>query len=176
MTFLTKNILSTLAIIGFLAGPATGQDHVDSAAGANLIAPLQINKVDDLYFGVIAPSLTTASTVQVLRSELNMSICGAELTCFEPGNRSQFVITGEANKFVTLSNPGSITVSNENGDTMVVDSFVGGGAADDTYWGGRRLIESDGSVGFKIGAKLYVGANQPIGAYTGTFTITAEYE
>ncbi len=176
MTRFTKTILSSLVILGLLGTSVTAQETADGTSGAEVIAPLQIMKMQDLDFGTIAPSLTTPGTVQVLREPINTSVCGAELTCLAPGNRAVFNLLGEPDRFVNLSNPGSITVSDGNGNTMLVDNFAGAGSVSNTVWGGNVKLSASGDEGFFVVATLHVGASQPVGTYVGSFTVTASYE
>ena len=54
------------------------------------------------------------------------------------------------------------------GDTVTVDTFT-----DDTAGTGTL---AGGSDSFNVGATLNLGANQPAGNYTGTYTVTVEYQ
>lgn len=145
-------------------------------AGAIVINGLNIIKSQDLDFGVIAPNLIQAGTVRVRRGKNYTSVCSTELTCFEPGNRARYTVTGEPLRYYTISDPGSITISNGAGSTMMVDTFFGAGSANDTVWRGWQRLRSSGLTRFNVGAVLHVNPNQPIGIYTGTYTLTVEYQ
>ncbi len=171
----TLKLLATIALAAAVSAPVFAVED-DAAAGAAVITPLQIIKTTDLDFGIIAPRLTAADTVKVLRNDPYISVCGAELTCFASGGRGNFKVTGEPFASFTLSNPGSITVSDGAGNSMLVDSFIGGGSSTNDYWGGGATFDATGISHMHVGATLYVGANQPVGTYVGTFTVTAEYQ
>ncbi|MEO0440070.1 MAG: DUF4402 domain-containing protein, partial [Pseudomonadota bacterium] len=44
-----------------------------------------------------------------------------------------------------------------------------------TVTGGAVALDGSGAAAFSVGGSLAVGGSQPDGAYTGTFTVTADY-
>lgn len=175
------------AALAIFAAPTWAQDDPDYAggsadpefegnAGAIVINGLDIVKSQDLDFGRIAPSLTTAGTVKVNRGGNFNSVCSTELTCLEPGNRARFKVVGDPNRYYTISDPGSILIDNGSGYSMVVDTFFGAGSGNDTEWRGWQKLRSSGLARFNVGAILHVNPNQQPGTYTGSFTITVEYQ
>lgn len=140
--------------------------NVSADAGAKIVAPLQISNSTALYFGTIAPSLTTADTVVVAPS--GSKSCGAELTCLtDDHTAAAFNVTGEANASYTIDLPSSITISNGAGGTMTVDNFAGSKS-------NGTLVS--GQDNFTVGGSLGVSANQATGEYTGTFTVAVNYQ
>jgi len=178
--------ISTLAFIAF-SSPALAQDLGDIGgggadpdfignAGAIVINGLTLTTVQDLYFGVIAPNLTEAGTVQVKRGSNNNSICGTNLVCLQNGTRARFKTIGSCGQIVDITDPGSITITDGSGNNMIVDTFVGAGSGNDTAWRGWQLLRSSGINRFNVGATLHVKANQPPGYYSGTFTVSVNYQ
>lgn len=157
-------------------GGGSADPDFEGIVGAIIINGLNISERQDLDFGVIAPSLTQADTVHVYRNTDNNSICGSALTCLEPGNRARYTVTGESLRYYTISDPGSITISDGNGNTMLVDSFSGAGSANETEWRGWQRLRNSGLARFNVGAILHVNPNQTPGTYTGTYTLTVEYQ
>ncbi|MEO1406448.1 MAG: DUF4402 domain-containing protein [Pseudomonadota bacterium] len=184
---MTRTSLFTLALAFAAFGmPAYAQDEDIAGGGADpefegnvggiIINGLTINTVQDLDFGTIVPNATLAGTVLVRRGSNNNSECSAELICLKPGTRARFRVTGEPNRVVDYSNPTQITISNAAGDTMIVDTFTGAGSGNDTSYRGFQTLRSSGLARFNVGASLQVNPDQPLGVYTGTFTITASYQ
>lgn len=66
---------------------------------------------------------------------------------------------------VTL--PTSVVISNGT-ENMTVTSFARSGAS-------QLYLDAAGNNSFNVGARLNVGANQPVGIYTGTFNVTVSY-
>lgn len=157
------------------AGGSGGPEFVGNA-GAIVINGLNIIKRQDLDFGVIAPSLTEAGTVRTRRGSNRSSVCSAELTCLTPGNRARFTVIGEPARYYTISDPGQVQIEDGAGNSMRVDTFFGAGSGNDTDWRGLQRLRDSGLTRFNVGAVLHVNANQAPGAYTGTFTLSVEYQ
>jgi len=158
-------IIALAGLMATLATPAFAAD-VEADAGAKIIAPLQISNATALYFGTIAPSITTADEVVV--TPAGAKSCGAELTCLtDDHTAAAFNVSGEADASYTIDLPSNITISNGAGGSMDVNDFTGSKS-------GGTLVS--GSDNFTVGGTLEVAANQPTGEYTGTFTVGVEYE
>lgn len=175
-----KSILP-VALLMFTGSPAFAQSgstdpEFEGNAGAVIINGLEVIKRQDLDFGTIAPSLTEADTVRTLRGSNNSSICGVSLTCLAPGNRARFTVIGEAERLVSISNPGSIYIYDGAGNDMLVDNFVGAGSGNDTDWRGWQRLRPSGISRFNVGATLNVKPNQPRGDYVGSFILNFDYE
>jgi hypothetical protein len=74
------------------------------------------------------------------------------------------LVSGEAGTAYTITLPQSAVLSFD-GNSMTVDSFV-------DSKGGNATIDASGADTFKVEATLNVGAGQPNGTYTGSYTIT----
>lgn len=170
-----------MLIVALSGTPAWAQSgsadpEFEGNAGAVIINGLRVIKRQDLYFGTIAPSLTQASTVTTFRGRNNSSNCGPDLTCLEPGNRARFTVIGEAERYVNISNPGSIYIYDTAGNNMLVDNFIGAGSGNDTEWRGWQRLRSSGISRFNVGATLHINPNQPRGDYVGTFVLNFDYQ
>jgi hypothetical protein len=165
-----------LALMTILPGQGVFATTETGAGTVNVLPALEVEFYQHLNFGTIAPSTTQASTVKVLRGNDNSSICGPGLSCLANGNRARIRVTGAPGRLFSVTDPGSITLTDGNGNSMLVDSFIGAGSRNDSAFGGVRQVRSNGQNNMNIGATLYVGVNQPPGLYTGTYTISANYE
>lgn len=160
--FVTLTAFAAIAMVSAQANAA----EAEAGAGAKIIAPLQIARTADLYFGTIAPSLTAADVVTVDAN--GTRVCGDALTCLTSDySAAAFKVTGEADAAYTISLPDSISIVNKAGDKMEVTKFNGSKA------GGTLIAGADS---FTVGGSLLVGALQPAGQYTGSFTVAVEYQ
>lgn len=157
-------------------GGGGADPEFEGNAGAILINGLSLTTRQDLYFGVIAPNLTENGTVQVKRGSNNNSVCDPNLVCLQNGTRARFKVIGTPDQYIDINGPSSITVYDGQGNNMTVDTFVGAGSGNDTAWRGWQLLRSTGINRFNVGATLHVKPNQPPGYYTGTFTVTVNYQ
>lgn len=174
ITLLVSIVLSGMSNAWAQSGSA--DPEFDGNSGAVVINGLRVITRQDLDFGVIAPSLTESGTVKVNRGRNNSSICSANMTCLEPGTRARYTVVGEPYMYVTLSDPGSIYIADTAGNQMLVDGFFGAGSGNETRWQGWILLRNSGVSRPNAGATLHVGAAQPPGTYTGSYTISFEYQ
>ena len=145
-----------------------------SSSGAEIITPLNISITRNMSFGVIAPSATESGTVQ------SKDGCSASITCLGDHYHGYFEITGEPGRSINIPKPDDIILSRSGGsETMTVSNITGSGG-DRSSWVANRIIPSDGDLaggdGNGIQGTLLVNANQAPGAYTGSFTLTVEYQ
>ena len=155
---------SLIALAGTFAPSAAAAD-ADAEAGAVIVAPLQVTKAEDLYFGTIVASLTSADTVVVGTD--GSKTCGAALTCLTNDHTAaQFNVAGQVDESYTISLPSSVTISS-GANNMTIDNFAGSQTL------GTLTAGADS---FTVGGTLNVATNQAAGNYTGTFTVTVEYQ
>ena len=98
----------------------------------------------------------------------------ANLIATGPGAVGTFDLTGDVTAPITIGLPQGVT--SLTGPANAVPMTIA--AADWTTDGGSLgsyVIGSGGARTLKVGATLTVNANQTPGAYTGTYTVTANY-
>ncbi|MEM9233121.1 MAG: DUF4402 domain-containing protein [Pseudomonadota bacterium] len=164
MTKFRVSAFALMAVAGFGASAANAED-ADFTASANILQALALTKQADLAFANIVPDATTAGTVVV--STAGIRTCNAPLSCSGTVTAADFDVLGTAGYTFAITLPASDNITNANGDTMSVDNFVSSIGNTGTLTGG--------TADFSLGATLNVGAAQAAGAYTGTFTVTVEY-
>ncbi len=130
----------------------------------SITLPISISVGADLDFATIAPT-GTAGTVTLTpasaRSSVNVVLVGGTPSA------ASFNVTGDsgANYSVTLPSTADLT---SGANTMTVDTFT-----DDT---GPNTKLSGGSDTFNVGATLNVAADQAPGSYSGTYSVTVNYD
>ena len=130
--------------------------------------PIGITKTADLKFGSVIVDNFNPGTVAI--SSAGVLTCGAPLSCFGSNSAAAFSVTGNKDAFYNITLPGSATVTN-GANTMTVDTF------EDSKGGvGQLPFAPQATDNFTVGARLNVGAGQPAGSYTGTFTVTVNYQ
>ena len=190
-----RAICALLALAGAagLSAPAqAGEKPVaTNSARATIVAPLTLVKQQDLVFGKIV-ARTTAGTVTVDQITGQCSVTGAIL---EVGSCQYASFAGMGTK--NMSARISLTaVSNLTGpgQTMVLDNITLGTNASISFAGnpnangrGVGLTQGNGNQRYSIttnsgifvlniGGRLNVNANQAPGVYTGSITVTVQYQ
>lgn len=155
-------LLMTIAIEGV---KAQNLAEGTAQAAATIIAPMTITKNVDLNFGNVASGSSAGSVVLStggLRTASNVILPTAV-----PGTVSaaEFTVSGLDGSGYVLTLPASTTITSGT-ESMIIDTFT----ADATE------ILTGGTETFKVGATLKLAAGQAAGAYTGSFTVTVDYE
>ena len=168
---LTLTLLTAAALIGFSMS-ASAQDTDSATATATIVTPISIVKVDDMNFGNVAVSATTAGTV-VMTPEGGTSTTGGVTLPATAGTVSaaSFTVSGEGTYTyaITLPTTDYTITHSTDASTMIVDAFTS------TPSGTGALTA--GSQTLNVGATLNVDAGQSAGTYTNAtgFDVTVNY-
>jgi Mat/Ecp fimbriae major subunit len=159
-----------IALLGAAAAAliSTGANAATQTATAevDIIAAVLLTQDAGLDFGVVASS-AAAGTV-TLPSGSDTRSCTAAVTCVGAANRGQFTVSNAAAGFVVgITVPASTTLDDAGpGAPMVL-----------TLNPSMTSFNSTGaSQVFYVGGTLAVGAAQAAGTYTGTYTVSADYQ
>ncbi len=129
-----------------------------------LLAPISISTGANMDFGTMLTT-GTAGTVTVTpagaRSSVNVDLFGGVPSA------ASFDVTGEGGENYSITLPSSTTLSS-GGNTMTVDTL-------NHDAGASPKLPVGGSETFNVGATLSVGAAQAAGTYSGTFSVTVNY-
>ena len=161
-----RTLAGAVAVAGLVAGvAATVQAAATTGnATATIIIPIAIANTTDLAFGSVVSS---GSADTVIVSPAGARTCGGTLTCTNTVTAGAFDVTGGTGETYTISLPASATVTS-GGDTMTVDTFVSTPTPTGTLTGGAETL--------LVGATLQVSASQANGSYTGTYSVTVNYQ
>jgi hypothetical protein len=151
-----------------LAVPTTAQAATATASGrAIIITPFQFIQVDDLAFGTIVPGPSTG-TVTLDAMSGGRSTSGGVVALGGAGQRARFVGAGSDGQTVDVSLSAPPTLDDGNGNTMTMASLDLDGPT-------TRTIGPDLAFDVYVGGTLNIGANQTPGTYSGTFSLTVQY-
>ncbi|MEM8696314.1 MAG: DUF4402 domain-containing protein [Pseudomonadota bacterium] len=153
---------AAMASLGTAANAATAT----ADATAEILEQVQIAQVTDLNFGTIVPDATNAATVSVAANAAGTRNCGG-LTCAGGASVSSasFDVTGANGLNVDVALSGLTQLSDGTNNMPI------------TLNASSNVLAMTGSaVSLYVGGDLSVAANQPAGVYSGTFTVTADYQ
>lgn len=170
-----KNSIRLAAALVAVAGFTTSANAAATAsatAKAEILTSISIAKDTggDLSFGQIA--VNGAGTVYVDAANATSDTCNGLLVCTGTMTRGAFTVSGTPGVTVTASVVEStLNLTDSASDTMTITGFNSGfvGASGST-------LDSSGKASFHVGGTLSVSATQPVGVYSGTFNVTAEYQ
>jgi hypothetical protein len=159
-----KAVLAASAMLALGLSANVAQAATASAnAKAQILKALTVAKTADLDFGTIVSGATSAT---VNLTAAGVLTCGTGLVCAGTPIPGRFEITGTAAQVVTIATTNA--------------SLTGPGAAmSATLSPSSALLTLTGVAAtdaFKVGGVLNVGGNQVEGVYTGSFTVTVNYQ
>lgn len=167
-------ILFALAGLALAAAPGAAAPvsaPTQPPARALILVPLTLTKVQDLHFGDIVPSTTTAGWVRI------DAVTGARtghaalgLLPSAVGQRGYFAGAGSPNQQVIIALTPATDLTNVAGDTITVLTMTLDGPTTRTIDPVSRAFY----VG--VGGILFIEANQPEGLYSATYDLTADYQ
>lgn len=163
---MNRRVLASVLFSLFVAAGLQAQASASATASAfaKVISPIAIAKTTDLNFGTIitgAPGNVTVSPAGVL------AFTGVTVVSPNPNvSAAQFNVTGEPSTAYSILPIAATTITN-GAQTMTVDSF--------TSTPPTGLLSAGGAQSLSVGAKLNVAANQAVGNYAGTFSVTVAY-
>lgn len=137
---------------------------------ALVLIPLTLTKVQDIHFGTIVPSTTTAGWVSINAvSGARAASAGLTLMPADPGQRGEFAGAGTPGQQVIMALTPPAQLSNVTGDTIDVLAMNLDGPT-------TRTIGANHSFFVGVGGVIFITANQPEGLYSATYDLTADYQ
>jgi hypothetical protein len=152
--------------------PSALATTVTATSTATILTSGSLVNRTDLRFGKIVAGATLGTVTIVSTTNTRTTTGGVQAAGGTIG----------AADFSALSNPGEFTSvqitlptsinlvrTTTGAPNMLVNNFNASGS-------GALVLNAQGFYDFRIGATLRVAANQPLGIYTGTFTVTATFQ
>ena len=162
-----NTVLLTVALSALLLPALARAQATDTGDISVTIQNQAITLTNDttLAFGTILP-FGRPGTAVVPSSGAES---GSNVFISVPGDSAGWSVTGVPNSPYAITLPSSPAVVTSGTNSMNVDTFTRTGGT------GQVFLDAAGKSAFKVGATLHVGANQPAGVYTGTYTVTVAY-
>ena len=159
-----KKFLLAVALLGLSANAAaqTASSTINVEIESRAIT---LANTGGLNFGKVLP-YGSAGNVYVSVNGVG-SASNAFISDATNVRASSWDVTGIPGAPYAVTLPTSVVISNGS-ENMTVGSFSRSGAS-------QLYLDAAGNNSFTVGARLSVGANQPVGVYTGTFNVTVSY-
>lgn len=158
--------MTTIVLV--MVSPLVSVASESADVSVTIVSGITFSCPSSLEFGSIISS-NESGTVTISSGGMRNSTGGTELAG-GTYSAASFSVTGESGYAysVTLSANETVQVSNEGTNSMTLTDFICSNSS--------PTIQSDGTSSFNVGATLEVPPNSPSGTYTGTFTVTVQYE
>jgi hypothetical protein len=136
---------------------------------AAVLHPINVIKRADLDFGYLAAG-TTAGTVVINPNTDAISTTGGVVLLGGTPHSAAFIGAAGSSSVVNIKLPNQpFTLTRAGGtETMTVSNLTLEGLD-------KRFVAKLISFEFRVGGTLNVGANQALGTYVGTFSVTVQY-
>jgi hypothetical protein len=168
-----NKFLGTAGAIVLLALTTAPAQAASPSAQANATAkiyhPLTIAKTSNLDFGVIVISGTSFAAETVTLNTAGSVTCGGgtNLVCSGSPTAARFHLAGNDNALVTVSSP---TFNLTGPSTLAVTPSSTSQTVNLGASGSTTGVDVD------LGGAINVGSATPEGVYSGTWTVTADYQ
>jgi hypothetical protein len=159
---------AALALCALDQAAAAATPQLQATAGATVIRPLTVTKIQDMDFGDL--SVGVAGTAVLEPNANSLTTTGGVLRVGGSPTCAEFVGAAQSNSVVNIKVPNNpVTLTRVGGtETMTASSFTLQGQS-------KRTLAKADSFTFRVGATLNVPANQVEGVYVGTFAVTVQY-
>lgn len=160
-----KKFLLAVALLGLSANAAaqTASSTIDVEIESRAIT---LANTGGLNFGKVLP-YGSAGNIYINPNSGAPSASNAFISDATNIRASSWAVTGIPGAPYAVTLPTSVVISNGT-ENMTVNTFGRSGAS-------QQYLDAAGNSSFNVGARLNVGANQPVGIYTGTFNVTVSY-
>jgi Mat/Ecp fimbriae major subunit len=159
-----KIVLAGAAAVAAMSSSAAFADTESATATVQILGAVELTKFADLDLGTVASGAATGTVA--LPTSSNTRTCTG-VTCVGTASRARFQVTAATDGYVidvTHSPTATLT-----GPGASMSLALASSASSITF--DSALLED-----IFVGGTLTVGANQVAGTYSGTFSVTAEYQ
>ncbi len=152
--------------------PSGASDMAMGMATATVYRPIALSGTAALAFGTIVRPLTGSGTVAVDATTGARAVTGnGALGIGTTSRRATYLVTGEGGQAFSVLVPPSFTMTGP-GDPIAVTLAT-------TAEGAQSLsgsIGAGGSMAFGVGGSFTINSGSALGAYSGSFIVTVQYQ
>ena len=156
--------LGAIALTGLMAQPAAAA-QISASTSVNVVKPVSLTKLQDLDFGTLTFSSFTGTRTVVL-SRAGAVTCAADIVCSGAPKAALFNVQG-TNRLVVLISVTGGTLSNGTDSIPFTPNAPS-----------SITLTNSGAPGtdIDVGGSISVAPALIGGTYTGTLTVTADYQ
>ena len=157
---------ASLTLAGLIAAASPAEAaQISAATSAKVVKPVSLTKLQDMDFGTLLVTNYTGTRNAVM-SRAGVVTCPTEITCSGAPKQARFNLQGTNNSVVLISVTSAGLVNGSNTIPFTADAPT------------SVTLTNSGAPGVDIdvGGTLTVDGSIPGGVYSGTMTITANYQ
>lgn len=165
-----------LVILAISSGYVNAQNTAtvnNAVANATIVTPITLSNNLTFEFGKLVKPLSGTGTVTISAEATPTRTFGSDLINIpnDIWRPAQFTVTGDDSYRFSITKPETITLNGSEtaaGGTLSVTTSISGNTT--------NVSTSSGSYVFYIGGSMNVPSTQLAGPYSGTYTVTVQYE
>lgn len=152
-------------------GSATGSGSASGTATASVFRAIAISRTTNLQFGTIVRPRSGSGTVTISAAGIRSVTGTGTVALSAPApTAATFSVTGEGGQAVTVAVPATITMTSGANSLTVTTLSTGSGVQ-----ALSSTLGNAGSLAVAVGGSFPITASTPTGAYSGTFSVTVQY-
>lgn len=151
-----------------LAAAVDDQATATATARAEVLQQISAVNTAELDFGTISRGSVSGQVV-IAADGSGRSVSGGVSGAGGDPHPAQFLASGTPARTYTISHDGGATLTNGTGNTLTITSLVIDGPA-------TRQFDGNGQSVIGVGGVLSVAGNQAEGSYSGSFSLTVDYQ
>ena len=176
-----------LSATAFADTPPPVGGTATATASAIISGSTNMSSGRNMYFGTFLPDVNSAGVLRLSPNGGLKGVSGSVSPGTGGGTPAGFTVTGLPGGHYTVklptidtSSPVTLSDSAVPAHTMTIDTFTYAPSGND--WSsvstplGDELLGSDGNGYFAVGANLNIRAGQVAGSYSGSFTVTVNFD
>lgn len=161
------------ATSGFVVNASAASVNISDMglARATVFRPIAIALTSNLSFGTITRTLSGTGSVMLDSATGNRTVTGYGVEARTPAIRASYLVSGEGGQILSVSVPPTFQMTQAGGASIVVttnNNAVGTQAL-------SGALGSGGTFSFSVGGSFPLTSTMALGSYSGTFTVSAQY-
>ena len=170
-----RNALFIAALaVAATAAPAFAQStaSVETTGTTQIIRPIAIQQTSALAFGTIVRPLTGSSTITIGTGADTASRTGTAVLLRGTTSRAKYVVRGEGAEVVSVNVPASFNMTKVGGTETLAVALTRNPGGNLTL---GSTLGNEGTANLDIGGSFDVASTTATGNYSGTFTVSVNY-
>jgi hypothetical protein len=167
--------LSTSGFYVYVCAPAdtcTPTAGSNGLAVASVLRPIAVSVGSNLIFGSVLRPLSGTGMVSLDTSGQRAVANGAIGLAIPTPKAASYTVTGEGGQLISISIPPSFTMVRSGGSETLTVSTTNDVVTSPTL---NNTLGKGGTYTFNVGGSFPLDSSVPLGSYTGTFTVTVQY-
>ena len=178
-----KNLLFVLVIVFFTVGltfKVSAQETATSTVGCTVLIPISLESVNAMNFGQLALQGEAAGTVTLSAAATTVAIISSNVARISGSlfSAAIFNVGGAADHGYNITSPTTIDMVAKNGEGALLGAMVMNEIdvkSKSTELGTGGTLDGTGKDKIYVGGTLNLTENQFVGDYSGSFSLSVNY-